>query len=124
MQFLLLATETDDAFAARSDPARAEAYWDAWSGYIAALDAAGIVASAAGLEPPSMATTVRVAEGRRRVQDGPFADSKEHLGGYFVIDVPDLDAASPSGPSRRWRRWPRSTARPPARRPCPTSGWS
>ena len=36
---------------------------------------------------------MRVANGRRQVQDGPFADTREHLGGYFVIDVPTLDAA-------------------------------
>ena len=47
----------------------------------------------AGLEPPLTATTVRAPEGKRRVQDGPFADTKEQLGGYYVIDVPDLDKA-------------------------------
>ena len=36
---------------------------------------------------------MRVVDGKRRVQDGPFADTKEQLGGYFVIDVPDLDTA-------------------------------
>ena len=39
------------------------------------------------------ATTVRIRDGKRLVQDGPFADTKEQLGGYFVIEVPDLDAA-------------------------------
>lgn len=93
MQYLLLLNETADAFAAREDPDRVGAYWDAWNGYIAAIEAAGIVVAAAGLEPPSVATTVRLADGRRTVQDGPFADSKEQLGGYFLIDVADLDAA-------------------------------
>jgi hypothetical protein len=40
-----------------------------------------------------MATTVRIRDGRRQVEDGPFADTKEQLGGYFVIEVPDLDTA-------------------------------
>jgi hypothetical protein len=93
MQYLLSLIETDDAFAARDDPDRSRPYWSAWSGYIEALEDAGIVVSAAGLEPPSLATTVRAGDGRRTVQDGPYADSKEHLGGFFVIDVPDLDAA-------------------------------
>ena len=42
---------------------------------------------------PHAATTLRVRDGKRVVEDGPFADTKEQLGGYFVIDVPDLDAA-------------------------------
>jgi hypothetical protein len=46
-----------------------------------------------GLEGPVLATTLRVRDGKRVVQDGPFADTKEALGGYFVIEVPDLDAA-------------------------------
>ncbi len=52
-----------------------------------------MLAGAGGLEPPVTATTVRVVDGQRHVQDGPFADTKEQLGGYFVIDVPDLDVA-------------------------------
>ena len=43
--------------------------------------------------PPTPATTVRVRDGQRQVQDGPFPDSKEQLGGFFLIEVPDLDAA-------------------------------
>ena len=46
-----------------------------------------------GLQGPHAATTLRVRQGARTVEDGPFADSKEQLGGYFVIDVPDLDTA-------------------------------
>ena len=45
------------------------------------------------LQPSPNSTTVRVTDGQVRVQDGPFADTKEQLGGTFVIDVPDLDAA-------------------------------
>ena len=45
------------------------------------------------LQPSSAATTVRVANGKSQVLDGPYADSKEQLGGYFMIDVPDLDTA-------------------------------
>lgn len=93
MQYLILATETPDAFAARVDPDRAGEYWSAWSGYIEALAMAGVMESAGGLQPPETATTVRVEDGRRIVEDGPFADTKEQLGGYFVIDVADLDEA-------------------------------
>ena len=93
MQYIILATETADAFAARTDPERSGEYWSAWSGYIGALAPSGVMVSAGGLQPPDSATTVRLQDGRRTVQDGPFADTKEQLGGYFVVDVPDLDAA-------------------------------
>ena len=45
------------------------------------------------LRPTSEATTVRVKNGKTEVLDGPYADTKEQLGGYYMIDVPDLDAA-------------------------------
>jgi hypothetical protein len=93
VQYLILATETADAFASRADPERAEGYWSAWSGYIEALGMAGVLESAGGLQPPETATTVRIQDGRRTVEDGPFADTKEQLGGYFVIEVADLDEA-------------------------------
>ncbi|TXT20448.1 MAG: YCII-related protein, partial [Gallionellaceae bacterium] len=47
----------------------------------------------AGLQPPETATTLRLRDGQRRVQDGPFADVKEQLGGFFIIEAPNLDAA-------------------------------
>ncbi|MFC5380860.1 YciI family protein [Aquipuribacter nitratireducens] len=93
MEFLLLAVETEAAFAERDDPDRAPAYWAGWQGYVTALEEAGVLRGANGLHPPATATTVRVVEGRVDVQDGPYADTKEQLGGYFVVDVPDLDAA-------------------------------
>lgn len=93
MQYMIMAFENEDAFATRTDPARSGEYWASWSGYIEALGAAGILVSAGGLHPPASATTVRLREGRQLVQDGPFADTKEQLGGYFVVELPDLDQA-------------------------------
>jgi hypothetical protein len=93
MQYLILAAEDDAAFAARDDADRSAAYWESWQGYIAALTESGLLAGAGGLQPPWTATTVRVRDGRRSVQDGPYAETKEQLGGYFVIDAPDLDTA-------------------------------
>ena len=92
MQYLIMATETQDAFEARDDERSGE-YWAAWTEYIAALTDSGALVAAAGLQPPSTATTVRRRDGRRLVQDGPFADTKEQLGGYFLVELPDLDAA-------------------------------
>ena len=57
------------------------------------LRASGHFITGTPLHPTHTATTVRIRDGKRLVQDGPFADTKEQLGGYFVIEVPDLDAA-------------------------------
>lgn len=61
--------------------------------YAAALDAAGVLLSAEVLQPSVTTTTVRRVGAELQVQDGPFADTKDQLGGTFVVDVPDLDAA-------------------------------
>lgn len=58
-----------------------------------ALKAAGIFLAGAGLEPPHTATTVSIREGKRHVQDGPSAETKEFLAGFAIIDVPNLDVA-------------------------------
>jgi hypothetical protein len=47
----------------------------------------------AGLKSTTSATTVRTTKGKQSIHDGPFAESKEQLGGFYLIDVPDLDAA-------------------------------
>ena len=65
----------------------------AFRSYAAALESAEVLLSAEVLQPSVSTTTVRMVDGALRVQDGPYADTKEQLGGTFVIDVPDLDAA-------------------------------
>ena len=57
------------------------------------IDLAGHYLAAAPLHPTSTATSVRVREGRRFVTDGPFAETREQLGGYFLIDAGGLDEA-------------------------------
>jgi hypothetical protein len=54
---------------------------------------AGTIKGGNALQPTSTATTVRVRDGKRLTTDGPFAETKEQLGGYYLIDAPDLDAA-------------------------------
>jgi hypothetical protein len=93
MQYALLFHESAADFALRNDPEKAGAYWAAWTAYIGTLNQSGIVVSGAGLLPPDTATTVRIRDGKRQVHDGPYAESKEMLGGLFVIEVPDLDTA-------------------------------
>jgi hypothetical protein len=58
-----------------------------------AIQNAGIIVSGAGLESPDQATAISSRNGQRHVQDGPFADTKEQLAGFFVIDVPDRETA-------------------------------
>jgi hypothetical protein len=86
-------------------PAALEAGMRAFGAYAAALDAAGVLRSAEVLHPSSATTTLRVRDGELVVQDGPFADTKEQLGGTFVIEVDDLDAAlawAAKAPSVAW----------------------
>jgi hypothetical protein len=92
MKYAVIVYETADDFAARED-ARAKTYWDGHGAYVSALQAAGAFAGGAGLKPPHAATTVRLRGGTRQVVDGPYADIKEQLGGFYLIDVDTLDAA-------------------------------
>ena len=61
--------------------------------YVDAIHKAGIWVSGGGLQPPVTGTSLRLRGDKRQVQDGPFADTKEQLGGFLVIEVPDLDTA-------------------------------
>jgi len=65
----------------------------AYRAYLQAMTDAGVLVSSQGLQPTATATTVRVAGDKPQVLDGPYADSKEQLGGFHLIDVADLDAA-------------------------------
>ncbi len=93
MEYMLVFNQTADDVAKGQDPATAPAYWGAWNAYVGAMYGAGIVVSGNGLQPPHTATHVRVRNGQRQVQDGPFPDTREHLGGYFIVKVPSLDVA-------------------------------
>ena len=76
-----------------ADAIAAAAEGEVWGAYTRALIEAGILVGGNALHPSDTAATIRVRESGRDVQDGPFAASKEQLGGYYVIDVPDLDTA-------------------------------
>lgn len=81
---------------APTDPAQADAAGtdiERWIAYDAMLKAAGVHVSDHRLHGPETATTVRVRGGDTVISDGPFADTKEYLAGYYVIDAGDLDAA-------------------------------
>jgi hypothetical protein len=91
MQFALLIYHSPEEFAMRkndySDP-----HLGAWRAYYKALVEAGVYVGANALEVPETGTTVRLREGKRRVQDGPFADTKEQLAGFIILELPSIDA--------------------------------
>lgn len=89
MKYALLVYESQGS----PDPRDQAARIAAGRAYGDALQAAGIFIGGAGLESPQSATTVSVRDGKRQVQDGPYAESKEFLAGIGIIDVPDLDVA-------------------------------
>jgi hypothetical protein len=92
MRYALLMHYREPAEGEISEEAIAEAM-EAFGDYGRALEQAGVLLSADVLQPTAATTTVTRSEGVLRVQDGPFAETKEALAGVFVLDVPDLDAA-------------------------------
>jgi hypothetical protein len=93
MQYLLMAY-TDEALWPELSPFEKEQRFAAAYGpYVEALNKAGVIRGMNRLRGTKEAVTVRLSDGKSEVLDGPYADSKEQLGGYFLIDVPDLDAA-------------------------------
>jgi len=66
---------------------------DSWVAYTEALKAAGVLVTAEQLRGVDTATAVRVRGGERLLTDGPFIETKEHLLGFYLLDVPDLDTA-------------------------------
>ncbi len=93
MKYNLFVYENETNFAARTDPARQGQYWASFSAYTKALEEAGVMAGGAALQPPASATAVRLVDGKRHVQDGPLVEAKEQLGGYYTVDVANLDEA-------------------------------
>jgi hypothetical protein len=92
MQYLLMAY-VDEAGWPKMSKSEQEQGIAAYTAYGEALMTAGVIKGSNRLQPTSTATTVRSTNGKSQVLDGPYVDSKEQLGGYFLIDVPNLDAA-------------------------------
>jgi hypothetical protein len=88
MQYALLIYEKPGAYDALTDEERQAVFARYW----ALRDEPGVLGGA-GLKPPTTATTVRVQDGETLVTDGPFADTKEVFGGYYLLEADDLDAA-------------------------------
>jgi hypothetical protein len=92
MQAMLLIYDDEAAWAAMSEAER-DACFAAYGEFSAALREAGAMVAGAPLQPSASARTVTARGGAPLVADGPYADTKEQLGGYYLIAVPDLAAA-------------------------------
>jgi hypothetical protein len=91
MQYALLVYETPEDFARREqgdDP-----YLGAWRAYYKSMVESGIYVGGDALHPAETGTTVRQRDGKRHIQDGPYANTKEQLAGFIVMELPSLDAA-------------------------------
>jgi hypothetical protein len=91
-QYLLAVHHREDAAPAPTPELMQQAF-DQVDAFNAELIATGAFVFGGGLQPPSIATVVRAEAGEVILTDGPFAETKEYLGGFWVITAPDLDAA-------------------------------
>jgi len=104
MQYLLLIYHTESEWE-KLDPAQQASVYDEYRELIQQLAAAGKYIAGDELKPTTTATTVRVRDGSQSITDGPFAETKEQLGGYFLVNASDLDEAitiAAQIPSARW----------------------
>lgn len=92
MQYLLT-IYLDESTWERMTPEQQQQGAAAYMAYTEALKAAKVHVNSNRLRPSATATTLRTTNGKTQVLDGPFPESKEQLAGYYLIDVPDLDAA-------------------------------
>ena len=92
MQYLLMVYGNEQAMLSTPKEQTAQ-IMAAYGAYVEAMKKAGVLAGSNRLKPTNTGSSVRVANGKTQVLDGPFAETREQLGGYFLINVPDLDAA-------------------------------
>ncbi len=92
MKYLMLmyADETIGADYSKED---LQAARKTWTDFRREISASGVLVSSSGVAPGSSVTTVRVRDAKTMITDGPFAETHEQLGGYFLVDCPDLDEA-------------------------------
>lgn len=92
MQYLLMIYSEEGSWNSMPEEAKRQGMM-AYTAYTEALRKAGILLGSNRLRDASDGTTVRVTDGKTKVQDGPYADTKEQLGGYYLIEAKDLDDA-------------------------------
>ena len=94
MHYIILIYGDEKNFAMMSNDPKAQAdMYAAFMRYGSDMQAAGVLRGGAELKPTLSATTVRVRNGKTVTTDGPFAETKEQLGGFYLIEVPNLDDA-------------------------------
>ena len=116
MKYLLL-MYADESIGANWSKEELEAARKTWAEFRREMSASGVLISSSGVNPGTSVTTVRVRNDKTMVTDGPFAETHEQLGGYFVVDCKDLDEVirwaekipTAKNGSMAWRRSPRST---------------
>jgi hypothetical protein len=92
MKYMLVIYE-DPSDVARREGEPAATYWEGWKAYGAALRAAGVLVGGAALQPIATATTLRLKDGKRQVQDGPYAETKDQFAGFYTLEVESVDQA-------------------------------
>jgi hypothetical protein len=92
MKYMLMIYMDESGMASADDATRTK-MTAAYAAYMEAVKKAGVWLGGDRLRPTAMATTVRVRDGKQQVIDGLYADTKEQLGGYYMIEAPDMDAA-------------------------------
>ena len=92
MQYLLMVYGDETAMQGRGK-AEVDQVVGAFVAYTEAMKSAGVLVGSNRLRPTSTATTVRVADRKTQVLNGPYAETREQLGGYYLIEAPDLDVA-------------------------------
>jgi hypothetical protein len=92
MQYMLLLYVDQNSWA-KMPPEEQQKGYGAYMSFLEALKKAGAYHSSGRLQPTTTATTVRISNNKTQVLNGPYTETKEQLGGYFLIDAPDLDAA-------------------------------
>lgn len=93
MEYMLIFNQTHEELERQNDPNLPPDGLAPWKDYMDAMAREGILLGGNRLAPAWTATTVRIRNGERHVQDGPFADTREMASGYVVIEVPSLDVA-------------------------------
>ena len=93
MQYMLLIHTDEAAMKSAMETGGAPKMMGAYMAYTQAMKEAGVLKAGDALQPSASATVVRVRDGKTAVLDGPYAEAKEQLGGYYLIDTPNLDGA-------------------------------
>ena len=93
MKYMLLIHDDEKAWARLNEAERGKIYAE-YGQFGQSVKASGNYLAGAQLQPTTMATSVRVRDGKRLVTDGPFAETREQLGGYYLVEAKDLDEAT------------------------------